>query len=162
MSRADPRCGGIWWRRRWRVQKGSPSMKNADPRADAAPESVTTLESAANGRRDRFSTINTRWRECAGCHAQSARVSGSDGATAQAACVPWVSGDTDGCTHHDVGTGGRRGRSFDHREAAARIEPVDVRTCMRMPVRLYAKEYRFETSGEMWHGESCGYRRMSS
>ena len=61
-----------------------------------------------------------------------------------------------------VGTGGRRGRSFDHREAAARIEPVDVLTCMRMTVRLCAKEYRFETSGDMWHGESCGYRRMSS
>ena len=26
-------------------------------------------------------------------------MSGSDGATAQAACVPWVSGHTDGCTH---------------------------------------------------------------
>ena len=77
----------------------------------------------------------------------------------QLACLG-VSGHTDGCTR--VGTGGRRGRSFDHREAAARIEPVDVRTCMRMPVRLCAKEYRFETSGEMWHGESCGYRRMSS
>ena len=115
----------------------------------------------AVGAADR-STTEKRRRERAGCHAQSARVSGSDGATAQAACVPWVSGDTDGCTHHDVGTGGRRGRSFDHREAAARIEPMDVRTCMRMPVRLYAKEYRFETSGEMWHGESCGYRRMSS
>jgi len=106
------------------------------------------------------STTEKRRRERAGCGAQSARVSGSDGAPAQAACVPWVSGHNDGCTH--VGTGGRRGRSFDHREAAARIEPVDVLTCMRMTVRLCAKEYRFETSGDMWHGESCGYRRMSS
>ena len=106
------------------------------------------------------STTEKRRRERAGCGAHSARVSGSDGAPAQAACVPWVSGHNDGCTH--VGTGGRRGRSFDHREAAARIEPVDVLTCMRMTVRLCAKEYRFETSGDMWHGESCGYRRMSS
>ena len=89
------------WRRRWRVRKGSPSMKKTDPRADAAPESVTTLDSATNGRPDRFSTINTSWREYAGCGAQSARVSGSDRATVQAACVPWVSpdGHTDGCTH---------------------------------------------------------------
>jgi hypothetical protein len=88
------------------------------------------------------STTEKRRRERAGCGAQSARASGSDGATAQAACVPWVSRDTDGCTH--VGTGGRRGRLFDHRAAAARIEPLNVRTCMRMPVRLCAKEYRFE------------------
>ena len=34
---------------------------------------------------------------CAGWRAQYASVSGSDGATAQAECLPWVSGRTDAC-----------------------------------------------------------------
>jgi hypothetical protein len=38
------------------------------------------------GRWDRFSTIEKRRRECAGCRAQSARVPQSDGATARAGC----------------------------------------------------------------------------
>ena len=99
--RADPRCGGIGGGAGGGRGRGLPSQNKAVPRADAAPESVTTLDSATNGRPDRFSTINTSWRECAGCGAQSARVSGSDRATVQAACVPWVSpdGHTDGCTH---------------------------------------------------------------
>ena len=62
-------------------------------------------------RRDRFSTINTRWRECARGPAQSARVPGSDGATGRATSVPWLSGHTDPCTHVGAGAG-RRGRFF--------------------------------------------------
>ena len=66
------------------MRKGSPSMKKTDPRADAAPESVTTLESAANGRRGRLldhraatagacrlrrtvcESVGERWRDRAG------------------------------------------------------------------------------------------------
>ena len=62
-------------------------------------------------RRDRFSSINTRWRECAGCHTQSARVPGGDGATGRATSVPWVSGHTR-CLHTCWGGAGRRGRLF--------------------------------------------------
>ena len=41
---------------------------------------------------------------CAGWRAQYASVSGSDGATAQAECLPWVSGHTDACTHVCAGS----------------------------------------------------------
>ena len=79
------------WRRWWCVTKRSHSLKKAVPRADAAPESVTTLERAANGRRGRFSTTEKRRRECDRGRAQCARVSGSDGATAQVVWRPLVS-----------------------------------------------------------------------
>ena len=98
VSGADPRCGGIGGGAGGGRGRGLPSQNKAVPRADAAPESVTTLDSATNGRPDRFSTINTSWRECAGCGAQSARVSGIDGATRRATSVPWVSGHTR-CLH---------------------------------------------------------------
>ena len=102
------------------MTKRSHSLKKAFPRADAAPESVTTLESATNGRRGRFSITEKRRRECDRGRAQCARVSGSDGATARATSVPWVSGHTDdACTH--VGAGGRHGQLFDHRETAAGV-----------------------------------------
>jgi hypothetical protein len=58
----------------------------------------TGADAAPGGRCDRFSTIEKRRRECAGCRAQSARMSESDVATAQATlgiqCL--VSG---ACTH---------------------------------------------------------------
>ena len=62
---------------------------------------------------DRFSGIVKWCCDCAGCRAQSARVSGSDGATAQAVWTLCVSSHTDACSH--LGAGGERGRFF-HRE----------------------------------------------
>ena len=49
----------------------------ANTGADAAPELVTSCESGAGGRCDRFWTMEKRRRECAGCRPQSARVSES-------------------------------------------------------------------------------------
>ena len=41
---------------------------------------------------------------CAGWRAQYASVSGSDGATRQAECLPWVSGHTEACMHVGAGS----------------------------------------------------------
>jgi hypothetical protein len=69
------------------ARRSSASLEKLQvPGADAAPESATTLASGAGGRHDRFSTIEKRRRGCAGCRAQSARMSESDSATAQAVC----------------------------------------------------------------------------
>jgi len=56
------------------------------------------------GRRDRFSTVEKRWWDCARFGAQYASVSGSDGATRQAVCLPRVSGRTEACTHVGAGS----------------------------------------------------------
>ena len=81
----------LWWhrwRRRRRVWRRSPGLKIAGatvPRADAAPESGTTLESGAGRRGDRISTIEQGLRRLC--------------PTVLAVCRPWTSGRADACTH---------------------------------------------------------------
>jgi hypothetical protein len=86
------------------------------------------------GRWDRFSTIEKRRRECAGCRAQSARVPESDGATARAGC------QTLGIQSHRCLHACWRGRSmgpiFDRREAAAGVCGLPRTVC--------------ESAGERW------------
>jgi hypothetical protein len=71
------------------------------------------------GRWDRFSTVEKRRRECAGCRARSARVPGSDGATARAGCQtsifrpPW--------SLHAYWRGRSMGPIFDHRETGTAV-----------------------------------------
>jgi hypothetical protein len=55
------------------------------------------------GRWDRFSTIEKRRREYAGCRAQSARVPESNARRCGQVAGPWVSGHTDACAHFDAG-----------------------------------------------------------
>ena len=69
--------------------------------------------SARAGNEADFSGIEKWCWDCAGGRAQSARVSGSDGATAQAVPTLCVSSHTDACSH--LGAGGGRGGLF-HRE----------------------------------------------
>ncbi len=71
------------------------------------------------GQWDRFSTVEKRRRECAGCRARSGRVAESDGATARAGCQtsifrpPW--------SLHAYWHGRSMRPIFDHREAAAGV-----------------------------------------
>ena len=81
----------------------------------------------AVGRWDRFSTIEKRRRECAGCRAQSARVPESDGAAARAVCR------TLGIRSHRCLHACWRGRSigpiFEHREAAVGVSRLPLTVC---------------------------------
>ena len=89
--------------------------------------------------------MNTRWRECAGCHRQSARVPGSDGATGRATSVPWVSAHTR-CLHTCWRGAGRRGLFCDHREAAAGVCPWPRTVC--------------ESAGERWRDAAGHFRTL--
>jgi hypothetical protein len=92
------------------------------------------------GRWDRFSTIEKRRREYAGCRARSARVPESDGATVRAGCR------TLGIRSQRCLYACWRGRSmgpiFDHREAAAGVCGLQRTVC--------------ESAGERWHNGAGG------
>ena len=78
----------------------------------------------AGGRRNRFSSIEKRRRECTGCRARSGRVAESDGATAQAVTGPRDFGPLGRCMH--IGAGGRRDRfsTIDKRGRRCLPEPA--------------------------------------
>ena len=117
-------CKQVWrkWRarliwtiekRRWdcagcraqsaRVWEGDGPTARAFCRSRVSGHTDACTHVGVGGRWDRFSSIEKRRWDCAGCGAQSARVWEGDGATARAVCRPWVSGHTDACTQVDAG-----------------------------------------------------------